>query len=191
MQKNTGQSVNSLCNAAKKTPIYVSTDRCPVNYRLNTLKLYQLQNYFHSCVTFTRSDFDDSCVTTVTVSIFWCDFVEHFVCHVNVFCVFLSSSSFCRNSFYRIEYFHHLASCMQSGRSVFLDFFLYFIVNSYFLSVYNFFYSFAISIFTSNFSCNSYCFKVVFFFYSQSDQAFSNFADFFCFCFCSNDFTMI
>ena len=33
--------------------------------------------------------------------------------------------------------------------------------------------------------------NVEIFFYSQSDQAFSNFTDFFCFCFCSNDFSVV
>lgn len=38
--------------------------------------LYQLQNYFHRCVTFTLSYFDDPGVTTLAVRIFGCNFIE-------------------------------------------------------------------------------------------------------------------
>ena len=53
---------------------------------------------------------------------------------------------------------------MKSGRSIFLDLFLYFIVNCFLLAVYDFFNILAIFIFTSYFSYNCYFVKVIFFF---------------------------
>ena len=80
---------------------------------------------------------------------------------------------------------------MKSGRLVLLDFLLNFIVNSYFLAVYNFFYSLAVCVLASNLSSNFNSLEVIFLFYCQSDQTLSNFADLFCSCLSSNDLSMI
>ena len=79
---------------------------------------------------------------------------------------------------------------MKSARRIFLDFFLYFVVYSNFLSVNDFFYTLAISIFTCNFSLYCNFFVVIFFFYSESDQAFYLLTDLFCLSFCSNDLSV-
>ena len=153
--------------------------------------LYQLKQNFHSVIAFTKTNLNDSCVTTVTSFVFRSDLCKQFVYHVYLFCVFLLSCCFCRNFCYRVQNFQHLTTSVQSGRIVFFDFFLYFIVYSYFLAVYDFFYSLTVFVFTCYFSSNGNSFEVVFFFNSQSDQTFCNFADFFIFLFCSNDFSMI
>ena len=51
---------------------------------------------------------------------------------------------------------------MKSGWFVFLDLFLYFVIDGNFLSVNNFFYSLAVFIFTCNLCSNFYGLEVVF-----------------------------
>ena len=50
---------------------------------------------------------------------------------------------------------------MKTGRLIFLDGLLYFVVYGYFLTVYNFFDSLAIFVLAGNFSLNSNLFKVI------------------------------
>ena len=76
---------------------------------------------------------------------------------------------------------------MKSGRHVLLDFLLNFVVYSNFLTVNNFFYSLAVSVLAGNFSSNFYSLEVIFLFYTESDQTFSDFTDLFSLSFGSND----
>ena len=69
---------------------------------------------------------------------------------------------------------------MKSGRLIFLDFLLNFIINGNFLAVYYFFDSLTLSVLLSNLSGNSNGLEVVFLFNSQCNQTLSNFADLFC-----------
>ena len=79
---------------------------------------------------------------------------------------------------------------MKSGRKIFFDLFLNFIINSYFLSINNFFDSLTIFVFTSNFSGNFYSLEIIFLFYAKSDQTFSDLADLFSLSLSSNDFAI-
>ena len=80
---------------------------------------------------------------------------------------------------------------MKSGRKIFFDLFLNFIVYGNFFAVFYFFHTFAISIFASYFSSNGNGLKVIFLFYSQCDHAFSDLTDLFCFGLSGNDFSVI
>ena len=55
---------------------------------------------------------------------------------------------------------------MKSGGLILLDLSLNLVIYGNFLAVYNFFYSLAVFVFTSNFALNLYEFIVVFFFYT-------------------------
>ena len=65
---------------------------------------------------------------------------------------------------------------MKSGSFIFLDLFLYFVVNGNFLAVNNFFYSLAVLVFASYLSGNFNGLEVIFLFYCQSDQTLSDLA---------------
>ena len=80
---------------------------------------------------------------------------------------------------------------MKSARLILLDLLVYFIVNSYFLAVNYFFYSLAVFVLAGNFRFYSNLIVVVFLFYSQRDQTFSDLADLFCLCLCCNDLSVI
>ena len=67
---------------------------------------------------------------------------------------------------------------MKTGRLIFLDGLLYFIVYGYFLTVYHFFYSLAVFVLAGNFSLNSNLFEVILLSYCHSDQSLSDLADF-------------
>ena len=95
------------------------------------------------------------------------------------------------NFFNRIENFCHLTTSVQSGRSIFSDFFLNFIVYSNFLTVYNFFYSLAVFIFAGNFCHYCYFIEIIFLFHSQRDKTFCCFTDFFCFRLSCNDLYVV
>ena len=141
--------------------------------------------------TFTRSDLDDTGISAVTVCIFRSDLIEHFLWHIDGLGVFLASCCFGRNLCYRIEEACHLTSSVKSGRKIFFDLFLNFIVYGNFFAVFYFFHTFAISIFASYFSSNGNGLKVIFLFYSQCDHAFSDLADLFRFGLSGNDFSVI
>ena len=150
-----------------------------------------VDEHFHSAITFTLSNLNDSGVSTVTVSVFWCDFLEHLLNHIYIFGVFLLASALSRNFFNRVEHFHHLTTSVKSGWSIFCDLLLNFIVNSFLLTVYNFFHSLAFSVFSCNFSCYSNSLKVVFLANSHSYKAFSDLTDLFSFSFCCNNFSIV
>ena len=76
---------------------------------------------------------------------------------------------------------------MKSGSFIFLDLFLYFVVNGNFLAVNNFFYSLAVLVFASYLSGNFNGLEVIFLFYCQSDQTLSDLLYFFCSCLSGND----
>ena len=80
---------------------------------------------------------------------------------------------------------------MKSGRHIFFDFLLNFIVNSYFLSVNYFFNSLAVSIFTGNLSGNLYRLKVILLFYCKSDHALNDLLYFFSSGFSCNDLAVV
>ena len=143
--------------------------------------LYKLKNNFHCSVTFTLSNFDDSCISAVAVCILRSDLCKQFVYQINFFCIFLLSSCSSRNFCYRVKYFQHLTSCMKSWRIVFFDCLFNFFVYSNFLTIYYFFNSLAFCIFLSNFSFDCNFFEVIFFFYSWSDKTFCDLTDFFSF----------
>ena len=60
---------------------------------------------------------------------------------------------------------------MKSGSFIFLDLFLYFVVNGNFLAVNNFFYSLAVLVFASYLSGNFNGLEVIFLFYTKSALA--------------------
>ena len=80
---------------------------------------------------------------------------------------------------------------MKSGRSIFLDLFLNFIVNCFLFAVYDFFYTFSVSIFTSNLSCYCNCLEIVFLTYSHSDKSLSDLTDLFSLSFCCHDLSVM
>mgnify|MGYP006892391968 CR=1 FL=1 len=60
-------------------------------------------------------------VSTVTVSVFWCDFLEHLLNHIYIFGVFLlCQRPLAGTSLTGLEHFHHLTTSVKSGWSIFL-----------------------------------------------------------------------
>ena len=80
---------------------------------------------------------------------------------------------------------------MKTGRIILLDCFFNFVIYSNFLTIYNFFYSLAVFVFSCNFSFYSNFFEVIFLANCHCNKTFCNFTDFFCFCFCGNNFTIV
>lgn len=76
---------------------------------------------------------------------------------------------------------------MQSGRLIFLDLLLNFIVNGNLLAIYNFFYSLAVFVLAGNLSSNSNGIEVIFLLDAQRNDALSDLTDFFCLSFSGND----
>ena len=80
---------------------------------------------------------------------------------------------------------------MQSGRLIFLDLLLNFIVNGNLLAIYNFFYSLAVFVLAGNLSSNGNGIEVIFLLDAQRNDALSDLTDFFCLSFSGNVFTSV
>ena len=90
----------------------------PANFK-TIYRLNQLDYNFHSRITFTRSDLDDTGISAVTVCIFRA-ISSNIFCGISMDLVFfLASCCFGRNLCYRIEEACHLTSSVKSGRKIF------------------------------------------------------------------------
>ena len=134
--------------------------------------LYQLKDYHHRSITLTRSNLYDTGETTVTVYILRCDLIKHLAAQIYLLGIALLACILCRYFLYIIKYLKHLTTCVQSGRKIFLDLFLNFVKNGYFLAVFILFYTLAILILLRNLYLYGSGLEVVLLLDCQRDQLF-------------------